>query len=420
MPESALANSDFLTLFLVFAATLLGAVLISGTIRRSVLSMAVLFLIAGISISLFFPEVVPGDPSPILMAVVELALFGVLFTDGMRVGAQDLASAWRLPGRALLLGMPIMFVITAGMARLILNMPWVEALLLGAVLSPTDPVLAAAIIGREEVPYRLRRLLNVESGINDGLALPLVIAFLSILSGGAESTPQDILLEVSLGVLLGIAIPWAAIQLGRLRIFSPTSGYEPFFAFSIGLLLLVLSALLGANSFLAAFIGGMMITSLSPAVRDSFHRFGEILTELLKLFSLFIFGVLISLSALFDFPPGVYLFAFLVLFAVRPIAIGLSLLGSPISRPEWIAAGWFGPKGFASMVYGLLVLQTGYPGAREFFNVVVLVIVGSILLHSSTDVLVASWFQHEQKEEQQQNLAEEPDEEAEEKGREGG
>lgn len=110
--------------------------------------------------------------------LAELALFSVLFTDGQRIGVRDLTLAWKLPGRALLLGMPLTFLVTGVLAVVVAGLPWPEALLVAAVLAPTDPVFAAAIVGREEVPGRMRHLLNVESGLNDGLALPVVLVLL--------------------------------------------------------------------------------------------------------------------------------------------------------------------------------------------------------------------------------------------------
>lgn len=103
-------------------------------------------------------------------------------------------------------------------------------MLLAAVLSPTDPVLAEAIIGREEVPYRLRRLLNVESRVNDGLALPVVIVLLSILGAGPEAEVSNVAIELAIGIGLGIIIPWVPIQIGKFRLFYPASRYEPFYA----------------------------------------------------------------------------------------------------------------------------------------------------------------------------------------------
>lgn len=121
-----------------------------------------------------------------MSVLAELALFSVLFTDGMRVGWRDLRSAWREPGRALLLGLPLTVLVTAVLAHVVAGLPWLHAFLVGAVLAPTDPVFAAAIVGREEVPRRLRHLLNVESGVNDGLVLPVVLV---LLAAAGETRP---------------------------------------------------------------------------------------------------------------------------------------------------------------------------------------------------------------------------------------
>jgi NhaP-type Na+/H+ or K+/H+ antiporter len=144
-----------MVIILAFAITLLVAVLVSELAQRSVLSTAVLFLLVGVGLGITLPDLVPAPPDPVVSKFIELALFSVLFTDGMRVGFRDLVSAWRLPGRALLLGMPLTLVGIALLARMVIGLSWTESLLVGAVLSPTDPVLAAALVGRQDVPGRL-------------------------------------------------------------------------------------------------------------------------------------------------------------------------------------------------------------------------------------------------------------------------
>jgi NhaP-type Na+/H+ or K+/H+ antiporter len=164
---------------LVFAFTLVTAVLISGLAARSVLSTAVLFLMVGFAAggaAFDFIPLRPGDP--VVERLVEITLFAVLFTDGMLVGFRDLIGARRLPGRAVLLGFPLTLGAVALLARFVAGIPWLPSLLLGAILAPTDPVFASALVGREEIPSRVRRLLNVESGLNDGLALPIVLILL--------------------------------------------------------------------------------------------------------------------------------------------------------------------------------------------------------------------------------------------------
>jgi sodium/hydrogen antiporter len=379
----------------VFAVVLLLAVLVSELARRSVLSTAVLFLVAGFLAGDGMLGLLPlAADAPVVRQFAELALFSVLFTDGMQVGVRDLARAWRLPARALLLGMPLTMAGTALFAHYVAGLSWAQAWLVGAVLSPTDPVFAAAIVGRTDVPRRLRHLLNVESGVNDGLALPVVIVLLAVV-GEREVEPLKLLEELALGVALGVAIPWMAIKLERLRFFQAAARYQPLYAFAIGLLVFGAGSLLHANLFLAAFAAGVTVATVGPEVRREFHGFGDTITELLKLAALLVFGALMAPQLFSEIPPGGYLFALLALVVVRPAAIGLALLGSRIERREWVAAAWFGPKGFASVVYGLLILTAAVPGGEEMFQLIALVVVASILAHSSTDVLVARWFREE-------------------------
>lgn len=380
-----------MVVLLAFSATLLVAVMVSALAHRSVLSTAVLFLLAGVLLGSGVLNVVSVGPQDPLVAIfAELALFSVLFTDGMRVTAEDLRSA-ALPARALAMGLPITLALTAGLGHFVAGLPWAQSLLIGAVLSPTDPVFAAAIVGRDEVPRRLRRLLNVESGLNDGLALPVVVVLLAVVGGGPVPAGR-LGAELAAGLALGVALPWAAIRLERLPVLGAAPLYEPLNAFAIGLLVLSVASLTKANEFLAAFAAGITVGTVSPAVRAAFHQFGDLTAELLKLAALLLFGALISPSFLGGIPLSGYVFAVLVLVVVRPVALAVALFRTGIGRREWLAAAWFGPKGFASVVYGLLILESGVAGADRLFRLTAIVIVLSVLAHASTDVVVARWF----------------------------
>jgi NhaP-type Na+/H+ or K+/H+ antiporter len=379
-------------LLLAFSVVLFVGVLLSGLAHRTVLSTAVLFLLAGFALGDGVTGVLDFEPDDeIVVGLAELALFSVLYTDGMRVGFNDLRSAWRLPGRALVLGMPLTFAITAVLAHFVAGLPWVESMLVGAVLAPTDPVFASAIVGREEVPPRLRSLLNVESGVNDGLALPVVLVLLSVLSRD-DVAGTDLLVELALGVALGIVVPAVAVLLLRSRFTSTTPLYASLGGLSIGLMVLGLASVTHANLFLAAFTAGVTIATMARDVEHSFAEFGELVTELLKLAAILVFGVLISPQFLGEIPISGYVFAVLALLLARPLAIYVSLLRSHLPMPQRAVAAWFGPKGFASVVYGLLILEAGVPRADEMFHLVALVIFASILAHSSTDVPIAHAF----------------------------
>lgn len=377
-----------MTLLLGFAVALMLAVLISALAERSVLSTAVVFLACGVLIE--GVGIVPETPEDAVELVAEIALFSVLFTDGMLVGIRDLIVAWRLPGRALLLGLPLTLVGTAVAGRYIVGLPWIEAFLLGAALSPTDPVFASAIVGRPEVPYRLRHLLNVESGINDGLALPIVLVLL--VASGGEGDTGTALEEIALGLVVGVAIPLVMIRLEQSRFFAASGPYEQLNGFAIGLLVYAVSLVTHANLFLAAFAAGMTVASTGPRAREAFHDFGEVVAELFKLAALFVFGTLLIPEVFTVATWPVYVFALVAVIVVRPLTLPLALAGTGLHRGEYAAASWFGPKGFASVVYGLLILQAGIPNAALLFQAIALTATVSIVLHSSTDVLIADMF----------------------------
>ncbi|GAA1343768.1 cation:proton antiporter [Arthrobacter roseus] len=380
-------------LLLSFAVLLLIGVLISERANRTVISTAVLFLLGGFALGqggLGFVTVTADDP--IVGGLAELALFSVLFTDGMRIGFKDLRLAWRLPGRALLVGLPLTLLITALLAHYLVGLPWLESFLLGAVLAPTDPVFAAAIVGRKEVPGRLRHLLNVESGLNDGLALPIVLLLLAV-AGGTDAHGWQLFEEIALGIVVGIAVPWVVLRLERLPFLQATKSLQPLLAVSIGLLVLAICQATHANLFLGAFAAGITVASSGQGLRHEFEQFGELVTELLKLGAIMVFGALITPVFLFqEIPFEGWVFAVLALVAVRPLALLVSFVGSGLPMRQQVSAMWFGPKGFASVVYGLIVLESGIALSNQVFHLVALVIVISIIAHSSTDVLVAKQF----------------------------
>jgi NhaP-type Na+/H+ or K+/H+ antiporter len=380
-------------LLLCFAVVLLAAVLLSALAHRTILSTAALFLVAGFVLGEGSTGVLRlHADSPIVAQLAELALFAVLFTDGMRVGWADLRSAWRLPGRALGWGLPLTLLVTAVLAHYVAGLGWAEALLIGAILAPTDPVFAAALVGNDKVPARLRHLLNVESGVNDGLALPFVVVLLAVAAGSDDLHLGELATELAVGLAIGVLVPLAAIALERTRFFAASAAYAPLNGVAIGLLVLALGKVTHGNLFLAAFAAGITVATFGPRERAAFEHFGENVAELFKLAALLVFGALISPAFLGEIPWTGWVFAVLAIVVARPVALWVSFLRSGLGLREQAAAMWFGPKGFASVVYGLLVLESGIGAADEVFHLVALTIVISILAHSSTDVVVARAF----------------------------
>lgn len=380
-------------LLLCFAAVLLLSVMLSSLAHRTILSTAVVFLVAGFVLGEGVTDVLVLTPEdPLILGFMNVALFAVLFSDGMRVGWADIKTAFNLPGRALLFGMPLTLLVTAAGAHYIAGLPWAAALLVGAILSPTDPVFAGALVGNEKVPARLRHLLNVESGVNDGLALPFVLVCLAFVEGHEDMHLGHIGYELGLGILIGVVVPYLALKLERVRFFEASTAYEPLNAMAIGLLVFGLASVTHGNLYLAAFAAGITVATFGERQKHSFEEFGELLAEMAKLAAILVFGAIISPAFLSHVPVSGWVFAVFALLAARPIALTISFIGSRLTLREHVAASWFGPKGFASVVYGLLVLESGVAIGEEVFALVAVTIVLSILAHSSTDVPVAKWF----------------------------
>jgi sodium/hydrogen antiporter len=378
-------------LVLIFATTLLVSVLLSERAERSILSTAVLFLVSGFFVGRGLFGHVATPPPNVVEGFAELALFSVLFTDGMRLNLRDLRGGWLLPTRALVRGMPLTIVGVALLGKYLAGMSWAHAFLMGAALSPTDPVFVAAIFRIQEVPDRVKHLLNVESGLNDGLALPIVLFLLSR-AGSHHKGVWAIGGEMLLGIAIGIAVPWLAIRLEQSRLFAAAERYRPLSAFSIGVLVLGLAHVSHANAFLAAFVGGITVGSASEAVRESFYGFGELVAELFKLAALLVFSMLIAPRFFDPLSWREILFVLLAVFVVRLIVFPFALAPSPFTRRETLLAGWFGPKGFASVVYGFMILNGGFPQAGRLAHLMAIAIAASVVVYSSTDVLIAQWL----------------------------
>ncbi len=388
-----------MTLILLFAICLLVSVLVSGIAARTVLSTSLVFLLAGALIGQGGLGLVQLNPdSAIVGTLADLALFTVLFVDGTALRTLAGEGSWKQPARALGIGMPLAFGGVALLAHYVAGFDWITAMLVGAVLAPTDPVFASAIVGRKDVPARLRRLLSVESGLNDGLALPVVVILISAAGSttGEHTGLATVALELLGGLVLGAALPFLIQMLLRIPGLGAEPRLQPLGPLAVGVLLYATAHLTGANAYLAAFAGGAVVARLNPRAQESFAELGEQLAELAKFAALLVFGALLTPQLFSSIGVGGWVVAALSLVLVRPASLMVSLVGSQLERRELFAAAWFGPKGFASVVYGLLVLHSGIPQAVNAYELVAVCIGLSIVAHSSTDVPVARLFAVEQ------------------------
>jgi len=382
-------------LLLVFAAVLLLALLValgSSLAHRTILSTAALSLVAGFLLGRGAAGVVPLTlRDPVVARLAGLALFLVLFSAGVRVSRADPRTTTRVPGRILTWGLPLTFVIVTLLARFLVGLGWVESLLAGAILAPTDPVLAAAVAGNKRVPDRLRDLLNRESGAN-AIVAPSIVLVLAIAVGAARHGLPELALGLVGGAAIGIALPRLAIWIRRTRLFAESTPFEPLHVLLVGLVVLVTSTVTHANPYMAAFAAGITIARAEVRRHETLNRFAELTANRTELAALLIIGAMISIPVLTGIGWRAWLFAALVLVAVRPVALGAALWRSGLPAREQLVVMWLGPKGFIPLVYGVLILQSGLDGAQPLFNILAAASLVSILAHSATDVLLSHYL----------------------------
>lgn len=382
-----------MALVLAFGVVLLISISLSGVAARTVLSTALLFLIGGVLLGSGVLGIVAIHPQDqIVETLADLALFTVLFSDGQRANWHALKENWRLPGRALGLAMPLTMVAVALPGHFLVGLDWPTALLLGAILSPTDPVFAAALVGRNDVPLRLRRMLNVESGLNDGLALPFVLIFLAMARHDDAQLLSDGL-NLVLGLLIGITVAALSTLAWRIPVLTAAPRLQPLGPLAVAIVVYAGCHLTQTNAYLAAFAAGSTLASMDPIAAQRFEQLGSMLSECTKFAALLVFAALIAPDRVWQLSWTGWVVAVFAIVIARPVPLLASLIRTRLPLRERLAAAWFGPKGFASVVYGLLVLQAGIPHGDTVFHLVAGTIVLSVIVHSTSDVPIARKLQ---------------------------
>jgi NhaP-type Na+/H+ or K+/H+ antiporter len=368
---------------------------LSGLIRGTVLSASVLSVALGIGLAAVgVVNVDASDQS--IVELIELALILTLFSDGMFVERELLRRHWSPVARALVIAMPITMVLLALAAKALFpSLDWAEAFLLAAVLSPTDPVVTSAVVTSRLVPSAVRHTLNLESGLNDGLALPFVLFFLVLATPGGSPGGEaaKLLGEALAGGAIGLAL--GALS-GRLHHHLPGGGmtarYEGIYAVGFALVAFGLSEVTIGNGLIAAFVCGIAMGASEREVPQGFVEFAENASTIFQVLTFFVFGALIVATG-FDhsIPPLVVFVAFALLIA-RPVAVLLALLRTDLPRSERRFMAWFGPKGVASMLFALFVLKSGLDQGELIFDVAAIAIICSIAAHGLTDTVGARWL----------------------------
>jgi NhaP-type Na+/H+ or K+/H+ antiporter len=385
---------------------------LSGVMRGTVLSISVLAVSLGIALAA--TDLISVDAEdPGVLEVVELALILTLFSDGMFVERELLGRHWGPAARALAFAMPITMGLLALGAYLVFpELSWAEAFLLAAILSPTDPVVTSTVVTAQRVPALIRHTLNLESGLNDGLALPFVLFFLVLATPGGDAGQEavELLGEAAVGVAIGIAL---GVIGGRLHSRLPGGGitarYEGIYAVGFGLAAFGLADVTFGNGLIAAFVAGIALAREEHDVPDSFVAFAENVSSIFQVITFFLFGALIVATGYHEPIWGLLAFIPFALLIARPVAVLAALPGTRLPRSQKLFIAWFGPKGVASMLFALLVLDAPVGEGDLVFDIAAFVILGSIIAHGLTDTVGARWVGRRMEEGDEREAAGVPD-----------
>jgi NhaP-type Na+/H+ or K+/H+ antiporter len=378
----------------VLAAVVFAFGLVSRRLEGTVLTAPLVFIIAGIVIGPTGLGIVEFElEGHTVLLLGEIALAILLFTVAASINLSSLRQNEGLPLRLLGIGMPLTITLGAAAAVLLLtDLSFWEAAIVGTVLAPTDAALGQAVVSNPRVPIRVRQALNVEAGLNDGLSVPFLALFLTLAVAQEELQPASFwirfaLEQVGLGVLVGVGVGLVGgwlVSLASKRRWMADS-FQRLALLALALIAWALADQIGGNGFIAAFVGGLAVGPTVERVGAYLIRFTEAEGQLLNLSVFFIFGVLV-IGSIAPLSWEVALYALLSLTLIRTLPVALSLIGTHSRSISVLFMGWFGPRGLASIVLGLIVvaeapLLTGREGIEQ---VVALTVLFSVLLHGVT------------------------------------
>lgn len=374
--------------------------LISGRLEASPVTPPLFFVAAGWLSSSPALRVADIDVTAgMIELVAEVTLVLVLFTDAARINLRALIDDHILPLRMLIIGMPLVIGLGALAAALALpSIGLLGALLLATILAPTDAALGQSILTDPAVPVRVRQALNVESGLNDGLALPAVVILVALqVEMGDTTIPLAVLggivlSQLTLGPLVGVSVgalgAWLLRQASARGLSSP--GFEGMGTLALSLLAYAAAESVGGNGFIAAFSAGLAFGTLARARCAPLVEFMETEGQLLTLITFFVFGAAMLPGAVAAVTPPMLVISFVSLTLARMVPIAVSLVGSGVSWPTYLLLGWFGPRGLASILFALLILgEHEVPYRSELLTVTVVTVAISVLLHGATAPLLA-------------------------------
>lgn len=387
-----------ITVVAIITAALFGWGLVARRLERADLSAPIVFVVLGALLA--WSGLIDGPDAPeALTPLVEVTLVWVLFSDAARLPLQDLRHD---VGRYLrLLGIGLPLTIALGWALAAWFFPglglWL-ALLIGAALAPTDAALGVPVVTNPAVPSRIRQLITVESGLNDGIATPVVmlaIAGAAAAEGlesaeGAGHAVIQLLIGTAIGVAIGAAGGWL-LRRARQRGWA-SEGFTGVAVLALALLAYAAALLLGGNGFVAAFCGGIAFGATAgrraPEELVFLGQAGDLVSTLVWLaFGAVAVPIMVERSSVL-----IVVYAALSLTVVRMLPVALASIGAGIDRRTIAFVGWFGPRGLASLVFALLALEALGPVADEAVAVVAVTVLLSVVAHGLTAAPLAARY----------------------------
>jgi sodium/hydrogen antiporter len=379
------------SVFAVLMLVILGWAVVSARLAGWNITGPLVFTLAGFVLANpdWGPLSVEVD-APAVHVLAELTLALLLFSDASRVNITVLRRDIRVPARLLGIGLPITVLLgSLAAAWLFGDFTWALAGFVGAALAPTDAALSAQVINDDRIPMRVRRALNVESGLNDGIVTPIVIFTLALaaselgIDGGEEAAVIRPLLELGIGIVVGLAV---GLGSAKLIAFASRrkwilSGGRRLATLAAALASFTLAVTFSGNGFIAAFAAGIAFGAAFPrdiAELEEVGELPELLGEVMSFGVWFLFGAALVPVAFEHFSASVLLYAVLSLTVIRMLPVALALPRTGLDRSTVLFMGWFGPRGLASVVFALLAIEE--LGESEVVGPAISVVAFTVLL----------------------------------------
>ncbi len=375
--------------------------LVSGGLEKTPFNGAVIFTAFGLILGpLGLGFLTLEVDAELLSTLAELTLAMVLFTDASNANLRELKHSFKIPQKLLLIGLPLTILLGFVTGYLLFDgLSLLEIALIATMLAPTDAALGKAVVTNEAVPSNIRESLNVESGLNDGICVPILFIFLALATsiggeGGTSTLALKLVLEaIGIGAAIGAGLTFLAVRLfphcaDRGWV---TETWQQLSVPALAVTCFAVAQWLGGSGFIACFVGGMFYGKLADRHKHKFLLAAEGTGDTLGLITWVVFGTAVVGQSIDSFSWQVVVYALLSLTVVRMLPVFLVLAGMNLRADEKLFIGWFGPRGLASIVFAVIVLNEQLPGGHTISMTVVCTIILSVVGHGlSANPLVAA------------------------------